>query len=80
MRLTISWLKKHLNTKASLDQTVTALTNIGLEVEEVIQQNKNLELFKIVKILNLILHYLVIMLIILTLILKSKNIMRKIQK
>ena len=44
MRLTISWLKKHLNTKASLDQTVAALTNIGLEVEEVIQKNKNLEL------------------------------------
>jgi phenylalanyl-tRNA synthetase beta chain len=52
MRLTISWLKKHLNTKASLDQIVTALTNIGLEVEEVIQQNKNLELFKIAKILK----------------------------
>jgi phenylalanyl-tRNA synthetase beta chain len=52
MRLTISWLKKHLNTKASLDQIVTVLTNIGLEVEEVIQQNKNLELFKIAKILK----------------------------
>jgi phenylalanyl-tRNA synthetase beta chain len=52
MRLTISWLKKHLNTKATLDQTVAALTNIGLEVEEVIQQNKNLELFKIAKILK----------------------------
>ncbi len=52
MKLTISWLKKHLNTKASLDQTVAALTNIGLEVEEVIQQNKNLELFKIAKILK----------------------------
>jgi phenylalanyl-tRNA synthetase beta chain len=52
MKLTISWLKKHLNTKASLNQTVTALTNIGLEVEEVTQQNKNLELFKIAKILK----------------------------
>lgn len=52
MKLTISWLKKHLNTKASLNQTVTALTNIGLEVEEIIQQNKNLELFKIAKILK----------------------------
>jgi phenylalanyl-tRNA synthetase beta chain len=52
MRLTISWLKKHLNTKASLDQIVTALTNIGLEVEGVIHQNKNLELFKIAKILK----------------------------
>ena len=33
MKLTIPWLKKHLNTKNSLDQIVSALTNIGLEVE-----------------------------------------------
>jgi len=52
MKLTQSWLKKHLNTKATLDQIVSALTNIGLEVEEVIEQNKNLELFKIAKILK----------------------------
>ena len=52
MKLTLSWLKKHLNTKASIDQIVGALTNIGLEVEEVIEENKNLELFKIAKILK----------------------------
>ncbi len=52
MKLTLSWLKKHLNTKASTDQIVGALTNIGLEVEEVIEENKNLELFKIAKILK----------------------------
>ena len=52
MKLTLSWLKKHLNTKTSIDQIVGALTNIGLEVEEVIEENKNLELFKIAKILK----------------------------
>ena len=52
MKITLSWLKKHLNTKASTDQIVGALTNIGLEVEEVIEENKNLELFKISKILK----------------------------
>ncbi|MEK9732628.1 MAG: phenylalanine--tRNA ligase subunit beta [Pelagibacteraceae bacterium] len=52
MKLTLSWLKKHLNTKSSIDQIVSALTNIGLEVEEVIEQNKNLELFRIAKIIK----------------------------
>ena len=52
MKLTLSWLKKHLNTKSSIHQIVSALTNIGLEVEEVIEQNKNLDLFKIAKIIK----------------------------
>ena len=52
MKLTIPWLKKHLNTKTSIDQIVSALTNIGLEVEEVIKPNTNLKLFKIAKILK----------------------------
>ena len=33
MKLTIPWLKRHLNTKTSIDQIVSTLTNIGLEVE-----------------------------------------------
>ena len=52
MKLTIPWLKKHLNTKTSLDQIVAALTNVGLEVEEVLKSNANLKNFKIVKILK----------------------------
>ena len=52
MKLTIPWLKKHLNTKTPLDQIVGALTNIGLEVEEVHKPNTNLKLFKIAKILK----------------------------
>ena len=52
MKLTIPWLKKHLNTKTSIDQIVSTLTNIGLEVEEVHKPNTNLKLFKIAKILK----------------------------
>ena len=35
MKFTFSWLKEHLNTTASLDEVVDALTDLGLEVEEV---------------------------------------------
>ena len=35
MKFTLSWLKDHLETEASLDEIVEALTMIGLEVEEV---------------------------------------------
>ncbi|WP_223477671.1 phenylalanine--tRNA ligase subunit beta [Oricola indica] len=35
MKFTLSWLKEHLDTDASLDQIVERLTNIGLEVEAV---------------------------------------------
>ncbi len=36
MKFTLSWLKEHLNTDASIDEIVETLTRIGLEVEEVI--------------------------------------------
>ena len=35
MKLTLSWLKDHLDTDASLDDIVSKLTMIGLEVERV---------------------------------------------
>jgi phenylalanyl-tRNA synthetase beta chain len=35
MKFTLSWLKEHLETDASLDEICTRLTQIGLEVEEV---------------------------------------------
>ena len=35
MKLTLSWLKEHVETTASLDEIVTTLTRIGLEVEGV---------------------------------------------
>ena len=36
MKFTLSWLKDHLETSASLDEILYALTDLGLEVEEVI--------------------------------------------
>ncbi len=35
MKFTLSWLKSHLDTAASLDEILYALTDLGLEVEEV---------------------------------------------
>lgn len=35
MKFTLGWLKTHLETEASLDEITTALTAIGLEVEDV---------------------------------------------
>ena len=35
MKFTLSWLKEHLDTSASLDAITEALTRIGLEVEGV---------------------------------------------
>ena len=35
MKFTLSWLKEHLDTTAILDQITEALTDLGLEVEEV---------------------------------------------
>ena len=35
MKFTLSWLKDHLDTKASVAEIADTLTRIGLEVEEV---------------------------------------------
>src|SRR6056297_3006168 len=35
MKFTLSWLKEHLETEATLDDIVEALTDLGLEVESV---------------------------------------------
>src|SRR5262245_10135667 len=42
MKFTLSWLKEHLDTKASLDDIVNRLTMIGLEVESVEDKGKML--------------------------------------
>ena len=38
MKFTLSWLKDHLDTGASLDDITYALTDLGLEVEEVVDR------------------------------------------
>ena len=50
MKFTFSWLKEHLDTTASLDEVVYALTDLGLEVEEVSDPIKKLNDFTIGKI------------------------------
>jgi phenylalanyl-tRNA synthetase beta chain len=43
MKFTLSWLKEHLDTDASLDEIVNKLTMIGLEVENVEDKAKQLK-------------------------------------
>jgi len=51
MKFTLSWLKDHLDTDASLDQIVETLTMIGLEVESV-DDKKALKPFVIARVLT----------------------------
>lgn len=45
MKFTLSWLKDHLDTSASVDDIIYALTDLGLEVEEVINPADRLKDF-----------------------------------
>ena len=45
MITSLSWLKNHMNTNASLNQVVERLTKIGLEVENIKSSNDNLDNF-----------------------------------
>jgi len=47
MKLTLNWLKDHLETDASLDDITYALTDLGLEVEEVVNPLARLAAFTI---------------------------------
>ena len=55
MKLTLSWLKDHLETEVSLDEIVERLTSIGLEVEHV-DDKAALKPFVIAKILTAVQH------------------------
>ncbi len=52
MKFTLSWLKDHLETDASLDEIVEALTMVGLEVEEVSDPSAPLKPFRIAEIVK----------------------------
>lgn len=52
MKFTLSWLKEHLETDASLDVIVETLTRIGLEVEHVDDPTKALAGFTIAYVLS----------------------------
>jgi phenylalanyl-tRNA synthetase beta chain len=52
MKFTLSWLKEHLETEASLDAVTEALTRIGLEVEGVENPGEKLAAFRVAKVLT----------------------------
>ncbi len=52
MKFTLSWLKDHLDTSASLDEIVETLTRIGLEVEGVEDAAKALKPFVVAQIVS----------------------------
>jgi phenylalanyl-tRNA synthetase beta chain len=52
MKLTLSWLKAHLDTSASLTEIVDTLTRIGLEVEHVHDPSAQLKDFVIAQVVS----------------------------
>lgn len=56
MRFTLSWLKKFLETEATLDEITNALTSIGLEIEEVVDRREELRNFEVGYIVKAIPH------------------------
>lgn len=52
MKLTLSWLKEHLDTSASLSEIVETLTRIGLEVEHVHDPAAQLKDFTIASVIE----------------------------
>ncbi len=52
MKFTLSWLKDHLDTDASLDVIVETLTRIGLEVERVEDKAADLSAYRIAAVLT----------------------------
>ena len=52
MKFTLSWLKEHLDTDATLEAVTEALTRIGLEVEGVENPAAKLEGFRVARVLT----------------------------
>ena len=52
MKFTLSWLKDHLETEATLDEILYALTDLGLEVEEVEDRAARLSAFTLAKVIH----------------------------
>jgi phenylalanyl-tRNA synthetase beta chain len=52
MKVTLDWLKQHIDTDASLDTIVETLTRIGLEVEGVENPGATLAAFRVAKVLS----------------------------
>src|ERR1700758_21624 len=56
MKFTLSWLKEHLDTTATVDEVVAAMTMAGLEVEHVEDPATKLAAFSVAKIVEAAQH------------------------
>jgi len=56
MKFTLSWLKEHLETDATVQQVVDAMTMAGLEVEHVVDPQAKLAAFSVAKIVEAAQH------------------------
>jgi phenylalanyl-tRNA synthetase beta chain len=56
MKFTLSWLKSHLDTDALVDDIADKLTNIGLEVEDIVNPAQSLAPYTIAKVLTATKH------------------------
>src|SRR5436190_3315198 len=56
MKFTLSWLKEHLDTSASVEQVVEAMTMAGLEVEHVDNPAAKLAAFSVAKVVEAVQH------------------------
>lgn len=56
MKFTLSWLKDHLDTAAPLADIADALTDLGLEVEEISDPAAKLGAFRICKVIEAVQH------------------------
>ncbi len=52
MKFTLSWLKDHLDTDASVEEIAETLTDLGLEVEEVVNPADKLRAFTLAKVVG----------------------------
>lgn len=52
MRFTLSWLKRFLDTNASLEKIAHTLTMTGLEIEDIDDKSKDLESFEVAEIIE----------------------------
>ncbi len=56
MKFTLSWLKDHLDTSADISIISDTLTNIGLEVEHIVNKAEEFKNFTVAKVLNVKKH------------------------
>jgi phenylalanyl-tRNA synthetase beta chain len=56
MKFTLSWLKDHLDTEASVDALAEALTDLGLEVEGIEDPAAQLGAFRICRVIEAVQH------------------------